>query len=110
MGDGEEDAVVRAFEGGGAVGGAGRVEDVTARAVLAARVAVAALKDEDLLDAVVPVRRVRAARPDADEDGRITRRRVAPEHAQRHALVPRLAPVDLREVDQGNSEGRRQKA
>ena len=102
VGDGEHDAVFGGVcERGRLVRGAGVVEDVVARAVEAARVAVAALEDEDLFQSPVAVRGVGAARLHAYEDGRVARLLVAPQEVQVDASVPRRAPGDACQVEHG---------
>jgi hypothetical protein len=100
VGDGQHDAVFGGVcEGYGVVGRAGFVEDVVAGAVCAARVRVAALKDEDLFDAAVTVRGIRAARLHSYEDGYVAGRLVAPEEVQVNASVSRRAPGDTSQVE-----------
>lgn len=95
MSDGEHDASFRAFERDRVMGRAGVVDEIIARAVLAAPVAVAALKDENLFDAAMPVRGVGAARQHADEDGGIARRLVVSQDVYGDAFVSRRPPLDF---------------
>lgn len=93
--DGKHDAIFRAFERDGKMRGTGFVDDVIARYVPPARVLVAALKNEDLFDAVMLMRRVSASGLHSDQHGRIACLLIAAQGMNKYSLMSCCVPIDL---------------
>ena len=98
MGDGEHDAIFRAFERNGVMHGTRIVREVFARVVFTRLIAIAALKDQDFFHPDVTMSRIAASRLHTYEDSAITRHIIAPQDMEENAFVSGGAPLDSREI------------